>query len=165
VRPGPEVPQAARCLELLRARGQTLATAESLTAGLVSATVAAVPGASDVLRGGLTAYATDVKEGVLGIPSRVIAAHGAVSAECAEAMAMRARALFDADWAAATTGVAGPDSQEGKPAGLVFVAVAGPDRVRSRRLDLSGSRQQIRAASAGRVLQLLADVLTSRPQD
>ncbi len=119
---------AADCLHRLRMLGHTLATAESLTAGLVCATLAAVPGASDVLRGGVVAYASDVKATVLGVDPAVIAAYGVVSAECAGAMARGAATLLQATWAVSTTGVAGPDRQEDKPVGTVHVAVAGPGR-------------------------------------
>lgn len=147
---------AAACLEALRARGETLATAESLTAGLVCATLASVPGASDCLRGGLAAYATDVKSSVLGVDPALIDRHGAVSAECAAAMARCATRLFGADWAAATTGVAGPTEQDGRPVGTVFVAVAGPaGESEVGALALSGDRAFIRRAAADAALELL----------
>jgi nicotinamide-nucleotide amidase len=154
---------AARCLEDLRRARQTLATAESLTAGLVCATLAAVPGASDVLRGGLAAYATDVKSSVLGVDPAVIATHGAVSSECAAEMALRAVELFGADWAVSATGVAGPDPQEGKPPGTVFIAVAGPRDVDVQRLSLSGTRDEIRRASVLEVLSRLASTVERPP--
>ncbi|MGH3473104.1 MAG: CinA family protein [Nocardioidaceae bacterium] len=147
----------------LRARGQTLATAESLTAGLIAATVAAVPGASDVLRGGLAAYASDVKSTVLGVPADLLASQGVISAGCARAMATRARVVFEADWAVAATGVAGPDAQEGKPVGTVYVAAAGPGVVRVQQLDLTGTRQQIRWSSVESALSLLHDLLAVSP--
>lgn len=150
---------AARCLELLRARGETLATAESLTAGLVSATVASVPGASDVLRGGLVAYATDVKVSMLGVDAETLAEHGAVSAECARAMASGACAAFGSTWSVSTTGVAGPTEQEDQPVGTVYVAVAGRGGVHVRHLHLSGSRQEIREAAAVAGLTLLTSTL------
>ncbi len=147
---------AARCLAQLAARGQTLATAESLTCGLVAATVAEVPGASTVLRGGLAAYATDVKVSVLGVDDGLVERFGVVSPQCAEAMATRARVLFAADWAVATTGVAGPDRQEDRPVGTVFVAVAGPDGlVHSQGLHLSGGRAEIRGSTVTAVLGAL----------
>jgi nicotinamide-nucleotide amidase len=150
-----------QCLDALRARGATLATAESLTAGLVSSSLAAVPGASDVLRGGLVAYATDVKTSLLGVDQQTVDAFGVVSAECAQAMAVRARELFGATWALSTTGVAGPDRQEGKAVGTVFVGVAGPDAVQVRALSLPGSRDAIRRATVQEVLALLAGLAAS----
>jgi len=151
---------AARCLNLLRDCGDTVATAESLTAGLVSAALAAVPGASEVLRGGVVAYASEVKTAVLGVDASVVATYGVVSAECAGAMARRASELFDATWGVSTTGVAGPERQEGQPVGTVYVAVAGPGVDRVRRLELTGSRQQIRARSVVETLTLLAATMS-----
>jgi nicotinamide-nucleotide amidase len=153
------------CLDTLRDRGATLATAESLTGGLVSASLAAVPGASDVLRGGLVAYATDIKTSLLGVDEETVHTFGVVSAQCAEAMASRAREMFGASWALSTTGVAGPDPQEGKPVGTVFVAVAGPAGVRVNALTLSGSRDAIRRATVQEVLALLAGQATQSAHD
>jgi nicotinamide-nucleotide amidase len=146
---------AAQCLQELRARGHTLATAESLTCGLVAATLAEVPGASDVLRGGLAAYASEVKVSVLGVDETLVERFGVVSPQCAEAMAVAARLLFAADWAVSTTGVAGPDRQEGHPIGTVFVAVAGPELVRGQSLHLGGGRQQIRVSTVDAALSAL----------
>jgi len=147
---------AAACLDLLRARHATVATAESLTAGLVCATIGTVPGASDALRGGLAAYATAIKTSLLGVDAVVIDRHGVVSAECAEAMAQCARPLFDADWAVATTGVAGPTEQDGHPVGTAFVAVAGPrGEAVVRALALSGDRGRIRREAVSAALTLL----------
>jgi nicotinamide-nucleotide amidase len=156
---GPD-PVAAACLDAFRARGETVSTAESLTAGLLCATLATVPGASDALRGGLAAYATDVKTSVLGVDAAVVERHGVVSAECAEAMARCARVLFDADWAVATTGVAGPTEQDGRPVGTVFVAAAGPsDMAVVRALTLGGNRDRIRREATGAALSLLLGAL------
>jgi nicotinamide-nucleotide amidase len=153
---------AAHCLGMLRARGESLAAAESLTAGLITATVAAVPGASDVLRGGLAAYATDVKSTVLGIDAGLLEDHGVISAECAGAMASRARLVFAADWAIAATGVAGPDQQDGHPVGEVYVAVAGPDDVQVEQLSLAGDRDEIRSATVEHAMGLLERLVTAR---
>lgn len=150
---------AARCLDQLRALGQTLVTAESLTAGLVSATLAAVPGASDVLRGGIVGYVSDVKTSLLGVDPGLLATYGVVSAECAFAMARGAADLLGSNWAVSTTGVAGPDRQEGRPVGTVYVALAGPGVERARALKLTGGRQQIRQATVAEALALLSDVL------
>lgn len=147
------------CVWQLQAAGQTVATAESLTAGLIASRLASIPGASNVLRGGLAAYATEVKTSVLGVPAAVVEEHGVISAQCAEAMAQRARKMFDSTWALAATGVAGPEEQEDRPPGTVFVAVAGPVDVRVQDLSLTGSRQQIRDASADACLRLLLDLV------
>jgi PncC family amidohydrolase len=149
---------AAACLDALRDRDQSLATAESLTAGLVCATLASVPGASDCLLGGLAAYATGVKSSVLGVDPALIERHGVVSAECAKAMAESACRLFGADWAVATTGVAGPAEQDGRPVGTVYAAVA--ERAGSaqvRHLALAGSRDHIRRQAAQAALSMLLD--------
>lgn len=147
---------AARVVAALAAEGATLATAESLTGGGVGAAVTSVPGASAVYLGGVVSYATRVKRDLLGVPEEVIAAHGVVSAECAAAMAEGVRALLGSTYAVATTGVAGPDEQEGKPAGTVFVAVAAPSGHRTSRLALTGDRATIRAATVTAALDLLA---------
>lgn len=150
------------CLARLRADEATLATAESLTAGLVAATLGSVPGASDVLLGGMVAYAMRVKIDVLGVDPAVIEAYGAVSGECAAAMARAARSRFGASWAVSTTGVAGPTEQEGKPVGTVFVAVDGPAGVAVTGLRLTGSRDEIRSATVHAALTLLAEEHAAR---
>ena len=150
---------AAHCLGLMRARGESLAAAESLTAGQITSTVASVPGASDVLLGGIAAYATEVKMSVLGVPRGVIDEHGVISAECAAARADRARTLFGADWAVAATGVAGPDGQDGHPVGEVYVAVASSADVTVEKLHLEGDRDAIRAATTEQAMQLLERLL------
>jgi PncC family amidohydrolase len=149
----------AASLQALEQRGQTIATAESLTAGQVCAAIADVPGASAVLRGGLSAYATEVKVSVLGVDPEIVEQYGVVSRECAEAMALAANTLFGTDWAVSTTGVAGPTGQEDKPVGTVYVAVASGTQVTSRDLLLSGDRVEIRAAATDAVLTLLAEAL------
>ncbi|MGW7090373.1 CinA family protein [Streptomyces sp. NPDC054871] len=117
---------AAEVLRLLQARGETLAVAESLTGGLVAAEVTAVPGASRVFRGSVTAYATELKQEVLGVDGTLLAERGAVDAEVALQMAAGVRKVMGADWGIATTGVAGPEPQDGQAVGTVFVAVDGP---------------------------------------
>lgn len=159
---GPRHDLAAACLGRLRAQGATLATAESLTAGMVASTLADVPGASDVLLGGIAAYASEVKVAVLGVDAGLVTTYGVVSRECAAAMARRAVELFGATWAVSTTGVAGPDRQEGQPVGTVYVAVAGPDVDVARELRLDGSRAEIRAATVVEALTLLAASLRLR---
>lgn len=138
----------------LTGSGRTVAVAESLTAGLVSATIASVPGASAVLRGGAVTYATDTKESVLGVDHHVLDAGGPVQSDVAEQMAAGVRTLFGADMGVATTGVAGPDPQGDAPVGLVFVAVASDAGVRCRRLNLTGDRAQIRHAATQAALRM-----------
>lgn len=102
--------------------GRTVATAESLTGGLVGAALTAVPGSSAVYRGGVIPYATDLKASLLDIP-KLTMSHGPVSSEVVAAMAVNAAYLLNSDFGVATTGVAGPEAQEDKPVGTVFVAV------------------------------------------
>jgi nicotinamide-nucleotide amidase len=147
-------------LDVLRKRGETLAVAESLTGGLLAATIVDIPGASDVFRGGLVVYATDLKAELGGVPPALLAAHGPVHADVAAALAGGARERCVADWGLATTGVAGPDPQDGVPVGRVFLGLAGPRGTATvRRLDLSGDRAQIRVATVAAALRLLAEVL------
>jgi len=145
-------------LEQLRSRGQTLAVAESCTGGGLGASLAAVPGASDVLLGGVIAYANRVKHGLLGVPAELLEAHGAVSDPVARAMAEGARRATGADWALALTGVAGPGGGSAeKPVGLVHIAVAGPAGCSSEgvRFGASRGRGWIQTLAAGEALNRL----------
>ncbi|MBU7600259.1 CinA family protein [Streptomyces sp. P38-E01] len=148
---------AARALGLLTDAGQRLAVAESLTGGLVSAALTDVPGASRAFRGGVTAYATDLKGGLLGVDGELLASGGAVQPEVARQMASGARRLLNAEWGLATTGVAGPEPQDGAPVGTVFVAVAGPMSAEPavEGLMLQGERGEIRNKSVHAALELL----------
>ncbi|MEN8707586.1 MAG: CinA family protein [Nocardioides marinisabuli] len=144
---------------VLRSRGETLATAESLTGGLLAGLLTDVLGASATYVGGLVTYATELKQGLLGVPAELVAEHGVVSAPCAEAMAGGALAATGATWALSTTGVAGPDLQEGHPVGTVFVGVAGPGVLRSVRLQLDGGRAEVRRDSCAAAVSVLTDIL------
>lgn len=152
-------PPSERTVRGLVAAGLTVATAESLTGGQVAAALTAVPGASATYRGGVIAYATEVKVSVLGVPQSVVDTKGVISAECALAMARGVREVLDADVGVATTGVAGPDRQEGHPAGTVFVAVSGAGREDLRRLALPGGRAEVQRATVREVLVLLDELL------
>lgn len=143
----------------LAAAGLTVATAESLTGGLVAARLTDVPGASEVVRGGVVAYALEVKAEVLGVDAALLDQRGAVDAEVAQQMATGVRQRLRSTYGLATTGVAGPGPADGKPAGTVFVAVAGERGVRVRQLALTGDREQIRALTVDAVLELLAQSL------
>lgn len=125
--------------------GETVATAESLTGGLVAAALTSVPGASVVVRGGVIAYTRSVKAAVLGVDAVLLQHGGAVQGEVARQMAIGARRLCDADWGVATTGVAGPEPSDGQPVGTVFVGVSGPDGDEIRSSTFEGSREAIRA--------------------
>jgi nicotinamide-nucleotide amidase len=133
----------------------TLATAESLTGGGVGALLTSVPGASAVYAGGVIAYSGAAKATLLAVPPELVAEHGVVSAPCALAMAAGARVALGADLGVSTTGVAGPDPQEGKPVGLVYVAVADATGREVRELRLSGDRASIRAATTLAALTLV----------
>ena len=150
---------AEQLLSLMSARGLRLATAESLTGGLLGATIVAVPGASKVFRGGMITYASDLKASLLGVDPRWVETDGVINDTVAAQMAAGARAQCGADLALACTGVAGPDPQDGEPAGTVWVAL---DRVgggRVVRLALAGDRDQIRLATVAELLELaLAEV-------
>ncbi|MCT2547632.1 MULTISPECIES: CinA family protein [Streptomyces] len=148
---------AARVLELLVERGETLAVAESLTGGLVAAELTSVPGASHSFRGSVTAYATPLKRDVLGVDGGLLAERGAVDPEVARQMAAGVRRALGADWGMATTGVAGPEPQDGKAVGTVYVAVSGPGGVENMaELRLNGGRADIRKESVRSVLELLS---------
>ncbi|MFI7245810.1 CinA family protein [Streptomyces qinglanensis] len=137
-------------LALLAERGQTLAVAESLTGGLVAAEITGVPGASRVFRGSVTAYATALKRDVLGVDGALLEERGAVDAEVARRMAHGVRTVLGADWGLATTGVAGPDPQDGQPVGTVYVAVAAPGSPAvARKLRLAVGRSGEPAAGGG----------------
>jgi len=140
-------------LRMLEARGWTLATAESVTGGLIAGRITGVPGASRAYRGSVVAYATEVKTPALGVPREVIAEHGVVSEPVAVAMAEGARVRLGADVAVATTGSAGPDPLE-QPVGTVVVAVATPDGTRVRTLQMPGDRERVRTFATTAALQL-----------
>lgn len=145
-------------LEQLRRRGETLTVAESCTGGGLGAALAAVPGASDVFRGGVIAYANAVKQELLGVPAALLDSHGAVSDPVALAMAEGARRVTGASWAIAVTGIAGPGGGTvEKPVGLVHIAVAGPDGSRSEAVRFGSSRRRswIQTLTAGEALQRL----------
>jgi nicotinamide-nucleotide amidase len=144
----------------LRARGQTLAVAESLTGGLLAATLVEVPGVSKVFRGGLVVYATDLKATLAGVDPNLLAARGAVHPDVAVALAVGATWACGADWGLGTTGVAGPEPQAGVTVGTVFVGLAGPANVKEvLGLRLHGDRASIRAQAVSAALRLLAATL------
>ena len=150
---------AADAVHRLVERRETVATAESLTGGLVAATIVEIPGVSAVFRGGLVVYATDLKAKLAGVPEGLLAERGPVDPDVAVALAAGARQRCGADWGLATTGVAGPDPQDGKPVGLVYVAVHGPAHSAVRELRLGGNRDAVRTESVTRVLLLLSESL------
>ena len=155
---------AAQLVDRLVARGWTVAAAESLTGGLVSATLISVPGASACVRGGVVAYATPLKHSLLGVDAALLAAEGAVHPQVARQMAdgVRVAAAVDgspAEVGIATTGVAGPSAQDGRSVGTVHVAVSTPAGTRVRSLALSGTRAQIRAEATRAALAAAAEAV------
>lgn len=148
---------------LLAARAR-VATAESLTGGRLAALFTRLPGSSAVYDGGVVSYATRVKEEVLGVPGSLVAAHGVISAECARAMAQGARDLMGTGYALATTGVAGPDLQEGQPVGTVFIGLAGPAGTRAIRIALAGDRLEIAEQACLAAVSLLRTELADATQ-
>lgn len=161
----------------LAGAGLTVATAESLTAGLVAARLADVPGASAVLQGGVVAYQNRVKAGLLGVPEDLLTRVGAVDADVARRMALGARAALGADVGVATTGVAGPEPHQGQPVGTVWLGLAVPDAdanaldvlggerdgaATAVLLRLDGDRAAIREATVAAALQALTRLLGGR---
>ena len=142
----------ARCLAL----GVTVATAESCTGGLVAHLLTEVPGSSGYLLGGIVSYSDEVKRAELGVSAELLAAHGAVSAQVAVAMAEGVRSRLAADLGVGVTGVAGPDGgSEAKPVGLVYIAVAGLGAPEVRRFQWPGDRSENKRLSAEAAIELL----------
>lgn len=157
---------AAGLLEMLRERGWRVGAAESLTGGALCATLVDVPGASDVVAGGVVAYATELKHSVLGVDSELLAREGAVHPEVAEQMAdgVRSALAIDArrlEVGLATTGVAGPASPEGKPVGTVYIGVSTPLTTVSRRFHFDGDRSEIRAQTVEAAVGLLYELVST----
>ena len=157
---------AAQVLALLREKNLQLATAESCTAGLLSAAVTAVPGASAVFTCGVAAYSNDIKRTVLGVPAATLDTVGAVSAETAVAMADGVRRLADAAIGVSVTGVAGPDTEEGKPVGTVFLARANASRVWVREMQPAPdctTREAVREKAVAIALEMIGQYATAYP--
>lgn len=154
-------PGADGLLESLAARGWSLGTAESLTGGLLAATLVAVPGASRVFHGSVVAYDSGLKIEVLGVEADLVDRVGTVHREVASQMALGACRVLGVDVAIATTGVAGPGPSEGHPAGTVWLACATPTGVTARLLALSGDRAQVRGAAVEAALDLGHEVTLS----
>ncbi|WP_434811783.1 CinA family protein [Microbacterium sp. bgisy189] len=153
-----------RLVARLKELGWTIGVAESLTGGLLVASIVSVAGASSVLRGGVVAYATDVKQSILGVDETLLEAHGPVHPRVARQMADGVRRALGqggvpTDVGVATTGIAGPLSPDGQPVGTVHVAVSTPLGSRVESLLLAGDREQIRAEAVARSLRLIIDAL------
>jgi PncC family amidohydrolase len=155
---------AARLQAAALERGLSVGTAESCTGGLVGHTITAIAGSSTYYVGGVISYSDALKASLLDVPEATIAAHGAVSAQVAVAMAQGARARLGCDYAVAVTGVAGPGGgTEAKPVGLTYVAVAGPSGDEVRRHGWDGDRAQNKERSAVAALELLLQQVEERP--
>ena len=154
--------EARRAVAALITHGLTVAVAESLTGGLVTARLVDVPGSSSALRGGIVSYATDLKHDLLGVDSGLLASRGPVDPDVAVMMAEGAAKRCHADLGLATTGVAGPEGQDGHAPGEVHIAVVGADLREVRSLELSGDRETVRASTVAAVLRLLLEVLDRR---
>jgi len=139
----------------LKDRGETVATAESLTGGLVAALLTSVPGSSAVVRGGLVVYATPLKHELAGVDADLLAEHGAVHPDVAAQLAAGARDVCGATWGIGLTGVAGPDQQDGIEPGVVHIGVSGPEVAEVRTIGIDGNRHQVRAAAVATALDLL----------
>ncbi|WGW13131.1 nicotinamide-nucleotide amidohydrolase family protein [Saxibacter everestensis] len=157
-------PQASATIALLRERGLTVAVAESLTGGLLASRLIDVAGASQAVLGGIVAYATDVKARVLGVDAGLLARNGAVDPEVARQMAQGVRLALGADIGVSTTGVAGPEPQDGQPVGTVFIGLADSLGVHAAELGLEGSRARIRTETVDQAIRLLAGHLRT-PSD
>ncbi|CAN7287308.1 damage-inducible protein CinA [Arthrobacter sp. Leaf337] len=142
-------------------RGLTVATAESLTAGMVAAVLADTPGASGMLQGGVVSYQNSVKSDVLGVPAELLDAVGSVDGDVAKAMAAGARRVCGADIGVSTTGVAGPEPHGGKDVGTVFVGVATADGATSFGYVFEGNRADIRGQACAAALERLLEALSS----
>ena len=149
-----EASAAALHLALL-GRNERVGCAESLTGGELAAWLSSTPGASATFTGAVVSYAGEVKREVLGVTAERV-----ISPDCAEQMAAGVRKLLGVDWALSTTGVAGPDEQEGQAVGTVYVGIASAQRVRSVRLALEGDRAEIRRAVCAAALELLVQEVT-----
>ena len=153
------------CMRELKARGWTMATAESCTGGRIAERLTALPGVSAVYRGGVVSYWSSVKQGVLGVPQEILDTYGAVSEECAKAMAEGARTVTGADIAVSVTGVAGPDPDErGVEVGIVYIGLATPDGTFCRPLDLGKRRRdRIQDLSTNHAFDVVRRYLTGLP--
>ena len=145
---------------LLKERGMTVGTAESLTAGMIAAEIAGVPGASQVLMGGIVCYDARIKHELLAVPSEVIDSVSVVSEACALQMAQGARVRLGVDIAVSVTGLAGPDGGTPEtPVGTVFLGIAGPDGAKVKKQHFRGGRQAVRRKTTRSALQMILDTL------
>lgn len=151
-----------KLVKILKAKGQTCATAESCTGGGIAARITSVPGASEVFNGGIVSYVNAVKRGLLGVPQKLLDTVGAVSPECARAMAEGARKRLKTDWAISVTGLAGPGGgMRAKPVGLVYIGLANASESCSLEFHFKGGRAAIRDQAATAALDYLCSTVAS----
>lgn len=150
-------------VELLKAKNQSVAVAESITGGGVGVALTSVPGASEVFLGGIIAYSPALKESLLKVKKEMIAAFGVVSEEVAVAMADGVRELLGSTWGISTTGVAGPGDSDGVAAGTVWIAISGPIN-QSTQLDVEGEREVVRNASVSSTISTFERILGTLKQ-
>jgi nicotinamide-nucleotide amidase len=167
----PSPPDATRAvIEHMTRRGLTMAVAESLTGGLLVAELIRIPGASRVIRGGVVAYATDLKHALLGVDEGILSTRGPVDPDVAVQMAEGVRRRLGhgvdaASWGLSTTGVAGPGPQDGQAAGTVFVGLATEGRSFARKLQLHGDRDDVRRQTVATAIRLLLEAIEAEPAD
>lgn len=161
--PDPVRTAAVAAVAALRAVGRTVASAESVTGGLVGAALTSVSGSSKVYRGGVVAYATDLKHQLLGVDAGLLDRVGAVHPDVARGMAEGVRDLLGADYGVATTGVAGPEPQDGRPPGTVWLGLAGPEGSWAVDVSSDGTRSDIRLATTARALARLRAAVAGVP--
>ncbi len=150
---------AAKVIDLLRERRQTISCAESITGGAITSELVSVSGASDVLLGSIVAYSKQMKINQLGLSSELIESKGLVSKEVALEMANGARQRLGSSWAISSTGSAGPTALDGSTPGEIWIAILGPDRQESVKLSLNGARQEVINGAVESALTLLERIL------
>jgi nicotinamide-nucleotide amidase len=152
---------AAKVIDLLRERRQSISCAESITGGALTAALVSVSGASDVLLGSIVAYSKEIKISQLGLSAELIDDKGLVSKEVAIAMAKGARQRLGSSWAISSTGSAGPTALNGSSPGEIWIAILGPDRQESVKYSLNGARQEVISGAVESALTLLERILRS----
>ncbi len=150
---------AAKVIDLLRERRESISCAESITGGALTSALVSVSGASDVLLGSIVAYSKEMKMNQLGLSAELIDEKGLVSKEVALEMAKGAKQKLGSSWAISSTGSAGPRALDGSSPGEIWIAIVGPDRQESMKLSLNGARQEVISGAVESALTLLERIL------
>jgi len=150
---------AAKVIDLLRERSESISCAESITGGALTAALVSISGASDVLLGSIVAYSKEMKINQLGLSAELITEKGLVSKEVALEMAKGAKQKLGSSWAISSTGSAGPRALDGSSPGEIWIAIVGPDRQESMKLSLNGARQEVISGAVESALTLLERIL------